>query len=156
MDAKETKPIRILYAEDDEDDYFFFRDALAEAKIEVDLITVGDGYALLQNLAKANPDIIFLDINIPLKNGKECLREIRLNKEFNGTPVIIISTSFLKEDILSTFENGANMYVAKPNFFLDYVKVVKKIFFPNWEKELLKRDKESFFLSMSFNVHQAW
>ena len=155
MDTREAKPIRILYAEDDEDDFFFFRDALAESKINAELITVGNGNALMQILGKVKPEIIFLDINIPLKNGKECLREIRLNKWLDSVPVIIISTSSFKKDILSTFENGANMYVAKPNFFLEYVEIIKKIFFPNWEKELLNRKKENFFLSIGFNVHET-
>jgi CheY-like chemotaxis protein len=149
MSAREGDPIKILLAEDDEDDREFFKDALKEANPATKLKTLENGEQLMKYLTSVDgvhPDIIFLDINMPCKNGKQCLKEIRSNKKLDDVPVIMFSTSSYKEDIDETFKNGANLYVSKPVFFKDEVKILKKIFALNWQEELLKRDKKRFVL----------
>jgi len=145
----QSDPIRILLAEDDPDDRQFFQEALTEAQISSKLTTVEDGLQLTKYLAEADgqtPDIIFLDINMPYKNGKECLKEIRSNSSFKHVPVIMFSTSSYKTDIEETFANGANMYVSKPVFFDDVVTILKQIFSLNWKEELLHADQKRFLM----------
>lgn len=147
MTTEDNKLIKILYADDDADDREFFQDAFDEAKTNAELTTVEDGEKLMNHLAQCNgqhPDIIFLDINMPRKDGKRCLKEIRGNNKLKQIPVIMFSTSAYVEDIEETFANGANLYVSKPVFFADEVKILKKIFSLDWQEELLKPDKKRF------------
>jgi len=120
MEIRDGKPIKILYADDDKDDRELFQQALKDAHTDAKLTTVEDGDKLMKYLAQVDgqhPDIIFLDINMPCKNGKECLKEIRSKKELDEVPIVMFSTSSYKEDIDETFANGANLYVSKPVFF---------------------------------------
>ncbi len=149
MVTRDGEPISILYADDDGDDHELFKDALGEAKSTAKLATVEDGEKLMQYLSEVDgqlPDIIFLDINMPRKNGKQCLLEIRSIDLLAHIPVIMFSTSAYPEDIEETFKNGANLYVSKPVFFEDQVKILKKIFSLNWQDDLLKPDRERFVL----------
>ena len=142
-------PIKILYADDDVDDKQFFQDELTEAKPGAVLTTFEDGEKLMKYLATVDgkhPDIIFLDINMPCKDGKTCLKEMREMEELKKVPVIMFSTSSHPTDIEETFKNGANLYISKPTFFNDQVKILKKIFALNWQEELLKPDKKRFVL----------
>ncbi len=147
MEIRDGKPIKILYADDDKDDRELFQQALKDAHTDAKLTTVEDGDKLMKYLAQVDgqhPDIIFLDINMPCKNGKECLKEIRSKKELDEVPIVMFSTSSYKEDIDETFANGANLYVSKPVFFGDEIKILKKIFSLDWQEDLLKPDKKRF------------
>ncbi len=149
MVTRDGDQIKILYADDDADDREFFQDALEEAHTNAKLTTVEDGDKLMKYLAEVDgqhPDIIFLDINMPRKTGKQCLKEIRNDNLLAHIPVIMFSTSAYKEDIEETFANGANLYVSKPVFFNDEVEILKKIFALHWQKEHLKIDKKRFVL----------
>src|SRR6188508_2465535 len=121
--------IRILYADDDSDDQEFFQDGISEAKLNCSLIIFDDGYALLKFLDKNSykcVDIIFLDINMPLISGKQCLKEIRQNPKFDHIPVIILSTSTLEVNEL--LEAGANLFISKAIFFNTSVKFFSELF----------------------------
>jgi CheY-like chemotaxis protein len=149
MVTRDGFPIKILYADDDADDHEFFREALNETKSNTTLITVNGGHELMKFLAQADgqlPDIIFLDVSMPRKNGKQCLQEIRSNNLLDHIPVIMFSTSAYKEDIDETFKNGASLYVSKPSFIRDEVKILEKIFSLNWQEDLLKPDRKRFVL----------
>ena len=112
----------ILLAEDDADDRLLFREALNEIDSNTSLSTVSDGEELMKALYKTNQDdiplIIFLDLNMPKKNGFECLQEIRKTDKFKDVPVVIFSTSCQQEAINKMYENGASYYICKPNSFL--------------------------------------
>jgi CheY-like chemotaxis protein len=139
-------PINILLAEN-VDSSFLFKKALAEADLNAKLTTVKDGYRLMRHLAVADknfPDIIFLTINLQHQNGKQCLREIRGNKKFQKIPVIMFSSSINDMEIAETFAGGANLYVAKPIFLDDCVKILITIFSPDWKEDLLKRNMKKF------------
>ena len=121
------KGLYIMLADDDSDDRFFFSEVLEEYK-HVALESIEDGVKLMNALnSRAKlPDLIFLDLNMPGKNGVECLSEIRQQDKLKDIPVIIFSTSSSKKDIDETFDLGANLYITKPHSF----KVLKNIGVP--------------------------
>lgn len=117
MDSKQKKePLIILLADDDKDDRFFFEKALKTLSITTRLTSVEDGKKLIEYLSKHSdklPDVLFLDLNMPLKNGSECLIEIKATKKLQRLPVIIYSTS-LHEDVADLlYKKGAHYYVRK-------------------------------------------
>jgi CheY-like chemotaxis protein len=111
-----SNAIHILLADDDQDDCFFFSEALKKISVATQLTTVDNGERLLTYLSrntKALPDVIFLDLNMPRKNGAECLREIKQNKKTQHIPVIIYST-YLHDTVADQlFKNGAHYYIRK-------------------------------------------
>ncbi len=116
----ERKPINIMLVDDDESDRMVFRDALEALEILTIIQTQNNGQQLMDYLATNIahlPDIIFLDLNMPRKNGLECLKEIRGNERFKAISIVIYSTSASENDINETFLNGANVYIKKPNNF---------------------------------------
>jgi CheY-like chemotaxis protein len=124
------KSIKILLADDDEADRLLFREAFDELNVGTSVETVNDGYELMhlmQNTKTENlPHILFLDINMPRKNGLECLKEIRADKKYKEVSVAIYSTSSSEIDMEETFLNGANVYIHKPNDFQKLKKVLEK------------------------------
>ena len=121
--------LNILLADDDHDDCLFFTDALDELALNTSLVTVHDGEQLMQYLktVSANlPDALFLDLNMPRKNGFECLTEIKTHQIFKNLPVIVYSTSFDAEKANQLYNLGANYYICKPTNFEDLKKVIHK------------------------------
>lgn len=120
----------IILAEDDEDDQMFFRDALQEISSEINLHINDNGEELMSALTKECsliPDIIFLDLNMPIKDGFTCLQEIRVNDKFKNCPVIILTTSNNPEHIELAYQFGANLFVSKPNNFYDLKTTLNNI-----------------------------
>ncbi len=116
MNQSPALPLNILLADDDLDDRFFFKDALSDMSIATELVTVNDGEQLMAYLSKNTdklPDVLFLDLNMPRKNGNECLKEIQLNNKLNGLPVIIYSTSLNESVVDELYTNGAHYYMRK-------------------------------------------
>ena len=119
----------ILLADDDEDDRMLFEDALQQIRSEVRLSTAGDGHTLLKMLRKGPlPDVIFLDLNMPGKNGFECLQEIRKEEAFRPIPVIIFSTTSQLDAVNRTYELGANYFMRKPPSFAALKKLLNHVF----------------------------
>ncbi len=109
-------PLNILLADDDKDDRFFFAKALEQLSIKTKLTTVSNGEKLMEYLAKNSekqPDILFLDLNMPRKNGSECLTEIKSNKKIKDFPIILYSTSLNDEIADILYRNGAHYYMRK-------------------------------------------
>ncbi len=119
----------ILLADDDTDDCMFFANALEELKVPFKLKTVFDGEQLMNFLENKDnlPDIIFLDMNMPCKNGYECLVEIRQSERYKTIPVIIISTSLDENIIKLLHENGAFFYIKKPSLFAHLKKLMSLV-----------------------------
>jgi CheY-like chemotaxis protein len=115
----------ILLADDDNDDCIFFRDALQEFDAPTNLTTVCDGEQLMEYLRKAKylPDVIFLDLNMPRKNGFDCLKEIKQNDRLKNLPVVIISTSSEPSIMELLRTQGAQHYICKPATYYELVKV---------------------------------
>ena len=121
------KQLDILLADDDTDDCLFFKDALEAMPIVTLFTAVHDGEQLMQYLNnKTNklPDILFLDLNMPRKNGFECLSEIKLNKNLKNIPIVIFSTSFEKEVVKQLYQNGAQYFIRKPAEFAQFKKII--------------------------------
>jgi CheY-like chemotaxis protein len=133
----ERKPIIILLADDDEDDRMLAKDALAESRLANDLHMVEDGEELMaylqrqgkyRNLVESpRPGLILLDLNMPRKDGREALKEIKADASLRQIPIVILTTSQAEEDIYRTYDLGANSFITKPVMFESLVKVMKDI-----------------------------
>jgi CheY-like chemotaxis protein len=121
----------VLLADDDADDRMFFEDAIREINLPVDLNIVKDGAELMRYLLGSGiilPQVLFLDLNMPFRNGFQCLDEIRDIKAFNDIFVIIYSTTARTSDINTAYEKGANLFIQKPNSFSKLKDVLRLIF----------------------------
>ena len=123
------KPIllNLVLADDDMDDCIFFKEALNEVSHATDLVIVNDGVALMRFLQAAVeplPHVIYLDLNMPLKTGFECLAEIKQTEKLKHVPVIIFSTSFNPEVVENLRVQGAAYYIRKPGDFSDLKKIL--------------------------------
>src|SRR5688572_24531741 len=119
MKHRESQPVNILLADDDKDDRFFFFKALQELPFSTQLTVVEDGEKLIAYLKKNSgklPDVLFMDMNMPRKNGSECLAEIKSDPKLNRLPVIIYSTSLNMEAADLLYDNGAHYYVSKRSY----------------------------------------
>ena len=146
-----TDFIYITLADDDEDDRLFFTDAFSELKIDTKVNTFNDGVELmnyLNNTESILPNILFLDLNMPRKNGVECLLEIKENERFNDIAIAIYSTSSSEEHIEETFVNGANIYIKKPNDFNTLKKILSEVVTLNWQYHTSGLNKDNFLLRM--------
>lgn len=133
----ERKPIVILMADDDEDDCLLAKDALAESRLRNELHVVGDGVELMQYLRREGPfedpaksprpGVILLDLNMPRKNGREALEEIKSDPELRRIPVVVMTTSKEDVDITSSYDLGASGFITKPISFIGLVDVMKAL-----------------------------
>ena len=122
-----SKQLNILLADDDADDCRFFKSALEKLTLSTHLTTVNDGEQLMQLLTNEKselPDVIFLDLNMPRKNGTECLSEIMHNEKLKLLPVVIFSTSYARETMEMLFKSGAHVYIRKPGNFEQLQEVI--------------------------------
>ena len=145
------KPLRILLADDDEDDRTFFSEAIAELKMTNQLTLFNDGKDLMDYLSKPEsslPHILFLDLNMPYKNGLDCLKEIRADSRFKNVSVAIYSTSSSEEDIEETFVRGANVYIKKPSDFAALKRVLSEVITINWQYQTSGLNRDNFLLSL--------
>jgi CheY-like chemotaxis protein len=127
-------PTSILVAEDDDDDYVFFSMAVEEVEIAVALSRAEDGEILMRMLQEQIPDILFLDLQMPLKSGQECLREIRQDRRYDQLPIIIYSSFSDPDNIEQCFREAANLYSIKPDSLRGLVDVIKRVLSVDWKK----------------------
>jgi len=128
------KSVEILLVEDNPGDVRLTQEALKDSKLKNNLYVVNDGLEALSFLHRegkyanaVRPDIIFLDLNLPKKNGRDVLVEIKEDPELKRIPVVILTTSTAEEDIIRTYNSHANCYITKPIDFEQFITVVKKI-----------------------------
>ena len=128
------RPIQILMVEDNPDDIELTVEALKDARVENFLSVVKDGEEALSYLRcqgkyprAVRPDPILLDLNMPKKNGRDVLREIKNDPHLKRIPVVILTTSQAEDDILHTYDLHANCYITKPVDFNQFLKVVRSI-----------------------------
>jgi len=131
---KTAPPVEILLVEDNLGDARLTREALKEGKVYNNLHWVKDGVEAMEFLHKEGkhkgapkPDIILLDLNLPKKDGREVLEEIKADDKLKRIPVVILTTSQAEEDVLKTYQLHANCYVTKPVDLEQFIKVVKSI-----------------------------
>lgn len=135
MQEKKPNIKTIVLAEDDEDDYLLFKEAISDHLAVLNLIWVKDGVELMQILQRNDGlivDILFLDINMPRKNGFECLTEIRKNADLKDLPVVVCSTSNDSALVSWMYNCGANLYLSKPPSFQQLKSVIEKAITMDW------------------------
>jgi response regulator RpfG family c-di-GMP phosphodiesterase len=113
----DIKQLNVLLADDDIDDCNFFETAINELSLNTKLVIVNDGERLMEHLMNETtelPHMLFLDLNMPRKNGFECLLEIKLNKKLENIPIIVYSTSLEQEGLNELYKNGAQYFIRKP------------------------------------------
>jgi CheY-like chemotaxis protein len=123
------KALHIVLADDDEDDRDLFTEAMHEIAPNVRITTVVNGSKLMSKLNGTGelPDVIFLDLNMPQKNGIECLEELRGSDKYRNIPVVIYSTSASHHQIEQTYNSGANLYIQKPQHFEGIKTLLRKM-----------------------------
>jgi CheY-like chemotaxis protein len=126
--------IDVLLVEDDPGDIRLIREAFAENKVANHLSVVSDGVEALQYLRREgdfadarSPDLILLDLNLPRKDGREVLAEVKGDADLRSIPVVVLTTSKAEEDILRSYDLHANAYVTKPVDFNRFIEVVRQI-----------------------------
>jgi len=143
-----STPLQILQVEDDEDDRVLFAWALKKAGIQAEIVYAYEGAECMKKLETYLPEVIFLDINMAGMNGKDCLKLIRQQQEFDAIPVIIATTSDHEADINDTFQSGATLYVVKPFRAEDLVTLLKRIFTDNWKQQLIQRNRGAYVVAV--------
>ncbi len=141
------EPLHILLAEDDEDDRLFFKDAIDEIKVKTSVTMLNDGVQLMEYLKTPDvrlPNVVFLDLNMPLKGGMQCLEEIRSDSKLKDLSIAIFSTSSSEEDIEETFVKGANIYIKKPSDFTELKRILSEVITINWQYHTSGLNKENF------------
>ena len=131
------QPIPILMADDDEDDRLLTQDAFKEYRVGNDLLFVEDGEELMDYLhrkgkftdpqSSPRPGLILLDLNMPRKDGREALEEIKSDPDLRSIPVVVLTTSKAEEDIVRSYDLGVNSFITKPVTFEGLVEVVKTL-----------------------------
>jgi len=139
----------IFIADDDNDDLILFEDALREICKESQLTTAKDGEELMQILDEKvppAPDVIFLDLNMPRKNGFECLDEIKHSSKLKNIPIVIFSTSDQPEAVNRVYEHGAHHFLKKPSSFILLKEAIKKVLAIDWADQAQQPSKDKFIL----------
>ena len=145
-----SQKLNIILAEDDFDDRFLFEEAIQELPVSVQINTFNNGEKLMEWLSdKKNnlPDALFLDLNMPRKNGFATLAEIKKNPELQDLPVIIFSTATNKEMINQVFKDAAHYYIRKPVHFWELKELIYKSLKLIAENQTALPGKESFMLT---------
>ena len=126
--------IDVLLVEDDPGDVLLTKEAFADNKVHNNLNVVNDGEEAVAYLRREGPygdarrpDLVLLDLNLPRKDGREVLREIKADPELRAIPIVVLTTSEADEDILQTYDLHANAYVTKPVDFDQFIKIVRQI-----------------------------
>lgn len=134
MLAEAVRPIEVLLVEDDEGDVLMTREALAEGKVFNHLHVVGDGVDALAFLRRSGayadatrPDLVLLDLNLPKRDGRQVLQDIKGDDDLRRIPVVVLTTSEAEEDVLRSYDLHANAYVTKPVDFERFVDVIRQI-----------------------------
>lgn len=136
METAELNPIVILMADDDDDDFVLTKKALGESRLLNRLIRVRDGEELLDYLHRKGdynaenaprPGVILLDLNMPRKDGREALKEIKSDDTLRNIPVVVFTTSKAEEDIYKTYQLGVNSFITKPVTFDNLTKVMRAL-----------------------------
>lgn len=143
--------LKIVLVDDDEDDRQFFADALESLDMKTELLQLTNGEECLKHMEdnKDNlPNLIFLDLNMPIMNGFQCLEELRAQREFKDVIIAIYSTSGVEKDIEETFNKGANIYIKKPSNFKELKTSLRQVIKTNWTYYMNDFSKENFLLKI--------
>lgn len=125
----------VILAEDDEEDVLLFETVLSELNQDIKVVVATDGIELMKILKQVVtlPEMIFLDLNMPHKNGFECLSEIKSNEKWNSIKIVILSTSSQPQQIETAYKGGADLYFAKPVSYTHFKSMMEKCLSLDWE-----------------------
>jgi len=134
MSRGRARSFDLLLVEDSRTDVELTEEALASAGIETDLHVASDGEAAMSFLRRQpphegarRPDLVLLDLNMPRKDGREVLRDIKCDERLRSIPVLVLTTSGAQEDVAEAYANGANAYLRKPVHFDDFVATMRAV-----------------------------
>lgn len=132
--AAVTKPAQVLLVEDNEDDVELTLEALKDSKLKMDVHVVSDGLSAMQYLKKEGdyqnsirPDLILLDLNLPVMDGREVLKEVKQHSDTSDIPIVVLTTSQDEGDVSNAYKLHANCYISKPVDFHQFSKIIKQI-----------------------------
>ena len=128
MTEDDSQPISVLLVEDDPGDVVLIEEAFEHNKVRNSLKIVGDGVEAMEYLRAADsarPDLVLLDLNLPRKDGREVLAEIKSDPALRSIPVVVLTTSTAEQDVARCYELHANAYIAKPVDFGNFLEIVR-------------------------------
>jgi CheY-like chemotaxis protein len=134
----------VLLAEDDDDDYLIFSLAISEISYKVLLTRAEDGQKLMAILAENTPDILFLDLYMPVKDGQQCLKEIRSDPKYDALPVIVYTSLDDIRNIEVCFREGANLFIVKPVSYPEVTLLIEKVVSIDWKKAMYYPKRSEF------------
>lgn len=130
----ELRPANVLLVEDNEDDIELTLEALEDSKVRMEIHVVSDGISAMAFLRregeyadKPRPDLVLLDLNLPLMDGRETLKKIKEDPDLTEIPVVVLTTSVDDGDILSAYQQHANCYISKPVDFSKFTEIIRQI-----------------------------
>jgi CheY-like chemotaxis protein len=144
MSLTDTKPTNVLIAEDDDDDFFIFSLAISETTFTVLLKRAEDGELLMKLLKQEMPDILFLDLLMPLKDGRQCLLEIRADRRYDRLPIIVYTALQDLETVEYCYRQGSNLLTIKPNSIQDLKEAIQRVLSIDWKKTMYFPPKSEF------------
>lgn len=126
----------IMMAEDDAEDVDLFKDVLTDLELDISLAIAVNGKELMKQLEHTEilPEIVFLDLNMPLKNGMVCLEEIRANQSWKDIKVIILSTSSHQDQMKDAYDKGADFYMVKQSNYVDFKNAIAACLQKDWQR----------------------
>jgi CheY-like chemotaxis protein len=144
MSLTDIKPTNVMIAEDDDDDFFIFSVAISETAFTVILRRAEDGELLMKLLKEQVPDILFLDLLMPCKDGKQCLLEIRSDRRYDNLPIIVYTALEDLETVEYCYRQGSNLFTIKPNSIEDLKEALQRILSIDWKKTMYFPPKSEF------------
>ncbi|GAB4092993.1 response regulator [Flaviaesturariibacter terrae] len=132
---------KLLLVDDDPDDAFLLRKALAELPVAIELSCIEDGDELPAAVARFRPDILFMDMNMPKKNGLECLADLQQMPEYRHLPCVLYSSSEQPDLVAAAYEAGASLFFRKPSTFSDLVAGLEGILSLDWSNPAAIRQR---------------
>ena len=133
-DRKSEEELNVLMAEDDKDDFDVLADAISKVPVKVILSRAENGDVLMKLIHEKIPDLLFLDIILPGRDGRDCIREIRSDKKFDKLPIIVYTSLKDLDTIEFCYRWGSNLFVQKPQTYSEIADIVRRIFSIKWKK----------------------
>jgi CheY-like chemotaxis protein len=134
MKNEPLRPAHVLLVEDNQDDIELTLEALKDSKVQIKIEVVSDGISALAYLRRTGtfadrrrPDLVLLDLNLPMMDGREVLREIRTDPDLTDIPVVVLTTSEDERDILKAYSLHANCYITKPVDFVQFTEIIRQV-----------------------------
>lgn len=138
----------ILLADDDKDEFILLKNAVSKNYPDAEVRYAANWLDIWKILLKMLPDLLIMDLRIPVKDGLECLSSIRQHTKYDTMPIVMFSGSTNQQDIDTAYAQGANLYIIKPDSFQQLEKIVHYLFNMSQEQLLKRVDKNSFILNV--------